>query len=190
MDEGEMKAMGFVTRALELDRALPDAHATLGLILGWQQKYGDAEKEFRTAISLNPNYASAHQWYYWLLMGTGRLREGLDEIMKAAELDPLSPIINGNLAHALLWGAGRLDYAMSVINKLIRTEPGLDGPYALRSYVYAMRGLRNEALADVEMFYKLTKNECRYKVLRAECEAQGRSSKTRRRSDAPDRDES
>ncbi len=170
-DEGEVKAMEFVTRALELDRTLPEAHATLGLILSEQQKYVDAEKELRMAISLNPNYASAHHWYYLLLVGTGRLREGLDEIMKAAELDPLSPIINGVLAQAFAMFAGRLDDAMSVIHKLIQTEPGMPFAYAERSYFHSMRGQRNEALADLEMFYKLDKNECRYKVLRAECEA-------------------
>jgi len=111
---GEMKAMELVTRALELDPSLPDAHATLGLILSWRQrKYSDAEKEFRRAISLNPNYASAHQWYHHLLIATGRLREGLDEIMKAAELDPLSPMINTNLATAYAIDEGRLDDAMS-----------------------------------------------------------------------------
>ncbi len=170
VDEGEMKAMEFVTKALKLDPSLPDAHATLGLILDGQQKYSEAEKEYGTAISLNPNYASAHQWYHMLLMGTGRLREGLHEIEKAAELDPLSPIINTNLAVAYL-AAGRLDDSMSVINKLIQTEPGWPDGYAIRSYGHAKRGLRNESLADVEMFYKLTGDECGYKVTRAECEA-------------------
>ncbi len=85
--------------------------------------------------------------------------------------DPLSPIINENLAVALAFYAGRLDDAMPVVNKLIQTEPGLAGPYAIRSNCHALRGLRKEALADVEMFYKLTKNECHYKVLRAETEA-------------------
>ncbi len=169
-DEGEMKAMEFVTKALELDPSLADAHATLGLILDGQQKYGDAEKEYGTSISLNPNYAPAHQWYHFLLMGTGRPREGLDEIIKAAELDPLSPIINQNLAVAY-YAAGRPDDAMSVINKVIQIEPGSPDPYAIRSYGHAVRGLRNEALADVEMFYKLTGDECRYKVTKAECEA-------------------
>ena len=169
---GEMKAMEFVTRALELDPSLPDAHATLGLLLSWRQnqKYGESEKEFRTAISLNPNYASAHQWYHHLLIGTGKLREGLDEIMKAAELDPLSPMINTNLARAY-WIGGRVDDAMSVINKVIQTEPGFPEAYAARSGALAERGSRNEALADVEMFCKLAKDEYWCKVLRAECEA-------------------
>jgi tetratricopeptide (TPR) repeat protein len=161
--------MEFATKALELDDTLPDAHATMGLILSLQEPE-NSEEEFRTAISLNPSYASAHHWYSWLLLGTGRLKEGLDEIIKAAELDPLSNVINLNLARAFE-DAGRRDDMMSVLNKLVQIEPGFPLAYLFRCYGQAIRGLRNESLADVEMFYKLTRNECGHKVLRAECEA-------------------
>jgi len=167
--EGASKTREFTARALELDPTLPDAHATLGMALMRQKQYSGAEVEVRRAISLNPNYASAHHWYFLLLGEVGRLNEGLAEIINAAELDPLSPIINLNLSWAYFY-AGRLDDSMSTVNKLIQIEPGLPYAYGLRSYLHAMKGLRDEALADVEMFYKLTGDESGYKVWSAFCE--------------------
>ncbi len=168
--EGASKTKEFTARALELDRTLPDAHATLGMVLMRQKQYSDAEVELNRAISLNPNYASAHHWYFILLAEVGRLNEGLTEILKAAELDPLSPIINLALSWAYFY-AGRLDDSMSTVNKLIQIEPGLPFAYGGRSCLYAMKGLRDEAVADLAMFYKLTRDESGYKVQSAFCEA-------------------
>ncbi|MEB0160970.1 tetratricopeptide repeat protein, partial [Pseudomonas sp. AH2 (2023)] len=60
--------------------------------------WADAEREFKRAIEIDPNYATAHHWYNLLLMETGRHHEGLAEIKLAQELDPVSLIIGYNLA--------------------------------------------------------------------------------------------
>jgi len=82
-------------KALQLDDSLADAHALLGEIrVNYDYDWGGAEKEFRRAIELNPNYATAHQWYASFLVSMKRPQEAEAEIDKASMLDPLSLIIN------------------------------------------------------------------------------------------------
>ncbi len=88
------KAKSFALRALEMDDGLAEAHASLGLVLcnhDWD--FDAAEREFKRAIELNPSYASAHQWYAIFLVFMRRDLDAYDEIKRASELDPLSPII-------------------------------------------------------------------------------------------------
>src|ERR1043166_1357407 len=61
-----------------------------------------AEKAIIEALALNPNYATAHQWYTNLLMGQGRFDQALVEIRLAQALDPLSPVIESTLGGALM----------------------------------------------------------------------------------------
>jgi Tfp pilus assembly protein PilF len=81
-------------RALEIDDSLPEAHIALALIVeNYDWDWNASEKEYRRAIELNPNYATAHQWYAENLMWRGRLDEALRESEIARRLDPLSLII-------------------------------------------------------------------------------------------------
>jgi TolB-like protein/DNA-binding winged helix-turn-helix (wHTH) protein/Tfp pilus assembly protein PilF len=83
-------------KALRLDDSLGEAHALLGQIrVNYDHDWDGGEKEFRQAIKLNPNYATAHHWYAEYLASMKRLQEAQAEIDKAAMLDPLSLIING-----------------------------------------------------------------------------------------------
>jgi TolB-like protein/Tfp pilus assembly protein PilF len=82
-------------KALQLDDSLADAHALLGEVrVNYDYDWGGAEKEFRRAIELNPNYATGHQWYASFLVSMKRPQEAEAEIDKASMLDPLSLIIN------------------------------------------------------------------------------------------------
>src|SRR5262249_38186869 len=88
------KARAAALRALEIDPLLPEAHTALALIVqnhdwDWQT----SEKEYRRAIELNANYATAHHWYAEHLMWRGRFDEALQESERARQLDPLSVII-------------------------------------------------------------------------------------------------
>ena len=92
------KAREASLRALEIDDRLAEAHASLGHYQlfyewdGWQ-----AEQQFLRALELNPNYATAHQWYSILLSLDGRSDEAIEHAQKARELDPLSVVIGLNL---------------------------------------------------------------------------------------------
>ena len=78
-------------RAIELDESLGEAYATLGLsIESAEFNWKETERIYKRALELNPNYPLAHEWYSSLLIGTGRFEEGLKEIRRAEELDPLS----------------------------------------------------------------------------------------------------
>lgn len=88
-------------KAVELDGALAEAHASLGAIHAHEWKWDDARKEYLKAIQLNPNYASAHHWYSMLLLTLKNCDESLNEIRKARDLDPVSYVINVTLGQTL-----------------------------------------------------------------------------------------
>jgi TolB-like protein/Flp pilus assembly protein TadD len=90
-------------KALGLDASCADAHAVLGLVKSYSFDFAGAEAEFKQAIRLNPNHATAHHWYGVELMELGRLEESRAELQQAEALDPLSPIIKINLLARLAY---------------------------------------------------------------------------------------
>jgi DNA-binding winged helix-turn-helix (wHTH) protein/tetratricopeptide (TPR) repeat protein len=86
-------------KALRIDPSRGEAHASLGFVQMFHHRdWATAEREFRTALELSPDYATAHHWYAILLEITGRFDEAKAEIRRAAELDPTSLPINADLA--------------------------------------------------------------------------------------------
>jgi TolB-like protein/DNA-binding winged helix-turn-helix (wHTH) protein/Tfp pilus assembly protein PilF len=101
--EAYPRAKAAAVKALQLDRNLGEAHISLAFCLDgfdWDLKSGDTE--FRRGIELNPAYATAHHWYAWHLSLMGRNNEAIAEMKRAQSLDPLSLIINADLAELLL----------------------------------------------------------------------------------------
>ena len=89
------KARSAAMKAVELDDGLAEAHAALGYEKHrYEWDFANAEIEFKRAIELNPNYATAHQWYGWYMISVGRFDEALAEFQQAQQLDPLSLYIN------------------------------------------------------------------------------------------------
>lgn len=110
-------------RALELDPNLAEAHASLGRILNsYDFDWNGAEREFKKAISLNPNYPTVHQWYAEFLAFRGMHDEALKEISKALELDPFSLTINRMKGNILNF-AERHDEALDQLNKTAELYP-------------------------------------------------------------------
>ncbi|MGA2647420.1 MAG: winged helix-turn-helix domain-containing protein, partial [Candidatus Sulfotelmatobacter sp.] len=96
------KAKAAAIQALELDSTLGEAHNSLAFVLdGFDWDLDSGGKEFRRAIELSPGYATAHHWYAWHLSLLGRYDEAIAEMKKAENLDPLSLIINADLAELL-----------------------------------------------------------------------------------------
>ncbi len=112
-----------VNRALELDPNLAEARVSLANLLMYDLKFQDAEREFRRAIEANPSYATGHHWHSTCLLSLGRLKEGLEEILLAEELDPLSPAITLSAVYRLL-ALGTPDEVERRIRKLERLDPG------------------------------------------------------------------
>jgi serine/threonine protein kinase/tetratricopeptide (TPR) repeat protein len=85
------QAKAAAKRAIELDDSLGEAYATYGLSIETADcNWEETERIYQRALELNPNYPLTHEWYSSLLVGTGRFEEGLREILRAEELDPLS----------------------------------------------------------------------------------------------------
>ena len=139
------RARGALDRALELGPELAKAHAGLG---SWYLVQGDilnAIPHFEKAIVSNPNAAEARHWYSLALLASARPGEAFEAIQKAAALDPLSMIINNNLATALI-ARGRLDEAAAVGEKMLLIDPNSYwGPIAT-GQVHTARGRIPEAI--------------------------------------------
>src|SRR5260370_27265438 len=109
--------------ALSLDDNLAEAHTSLAYLKFWQERdWPGAASEFKRAIALNPDYATAHQWYAEYLRLMGRFDESIAESNKALELDPLSPIINME-AGLPYYFRHRYDKAKEHFQKAIDLDP-------------------------------------------------------------------
>ena len=123
------KAKEYSLRALSLDDELAEAHAVLaGVYGGLDRDPQKCEAQFLRAIDLNPNYATAHQWYSQLLAWMGRIEESGREITKALELNPLSLIINTNYGDRLYY-MRQFDSAIAQFRKVIDMDPSFAPAY-------------------------------------------------------------
>ena len=143
------KARSAALRALEIDERLPEAHTSLALIvqnydLDWQA----AEKEFRRALELNANDATAHHWYAEHLMWEGRFVESLRESEQARRLDPLSLIIAADNA-AILYYSRKYDQAIEETRKIRQIEANFPRANIIVA-ACVERGLVAEALSELE----------------------------------------
>jgi TolB-like protein/Tfp pilus assembly protein PilF len=118
------KAKESAIKALALDNTLAEAHASLAHILvNYDWNWSEAEKEFKRSIELKPDYATGHEWYaIHYLTATGRLEEAVQEIKKALELEPASPVMNTFMG-ATLYYAGRYDEAIDQCRRTIQMDP-------------------------------------------------------------------
>ena len=99
------KAKAAARKALDLDSSLAEAHTSRAYIyLYFDWDWAAAERSFRRALAINPNYATAHHWYHEYLTAMGRFDEQMSEILLAQELDPLSLIINTDVGWGLYYG--------------------------------------------------------------------------------------
>jgi TolB-like protein/DNA-binding winged helix-turn-helix (wHTH) protein/Flp pilus assembly protein TadD len=150
------KAKAAAIKALELDNSLGEAHNSLAFVLeGYDWDFAAAEKEFQRAIELNPNYATAHHWYAWHLSLLGRNAEALAEMRRAQNLDPLSLIINADLAELLLI-AHFPDDSIQQGRKTIEMDPNFGlGHYQL-AQAYLEKKMYSEAIAELQTATRLS----------------------------------
>ena len=142
------KAKAAVLRALEIDSALPEAHALLGMVLmRYDWDWQGAECEFKKAISLNPSYSSAHQLYGVYLQSLGRFEEALHHIRLAQELDPLSSQIMVSLGMCL-WAMRRYDEALKTLQETVEMDPYYYPAHLAIAVVQGQLGNFSEALEE------------------------------------------
>jgi len=143
-------AKTYAAKAIELDPMLAEPHATLAFaswLLDWDRE--TAEKEFRRAIELNPNYPTAHHWYSRYLRGVGRPDEAFREIKRAEELDPLSLVIINNVAENYI-DRGDLNAAARESQRLIDLDPSFWPGHQTLAIVLVKQGRYADALSEAK----------------------------------------
>jgi TolB-like protein/DNA-binding winged helix-turn-helix (wHTH) protein/Flp pilus assembly protein TadD len=143
------RAKAAALKALELDNRLGEAHTSLAFCLdGFDWDFASAEREFRQGLELNPSYATAHHWYAWHLTLVGRDGEAVSEMRTAAALDPLSLIINADLAELLLI-AHLPDESIQQSRKTIQMDSSFGLAHNQLGQAYLQKGLTDEAIVEL-----------------------------------------
>ena len=141
------KAREAAVKALKIDEQLAEAHTLLAVVLAlYDYDFPGGEREFKRAIELNPNSASAHQWYGYYLAGLARADEAFGEIKRAQELDPLSLIINGELGMPFYF-TRQYDRAINEFKKALEIDPNIGLTRVFLSWTYVQKGMYEEAIA-------------------------------------------
>jgi TolB-like protein/DNA-binding winged helix-turn-helix (wHTH) protein/Flp pilus assembly protein TadD len=144
-----------VQKALELDNQLAEAHNSLAeLLYLFGHDWLGAEKEFKLALSLNPNYAPAHHWYSMYLSSAGRKEEAVSEALTAYQLDPVSPVVGANLAK-ILEESGQYDKAIDRATKTLDLEPNSAVTHAVLGIVYEDKKMYREAISEYQTALQL-----------------------------------
>jgi TolB-like protein/Tfp pilus assembly protein PilF len=150
------RAKAAATRALELDPALAEAHASLGYAtLFYDRDWPGAERHFNSAIMLNPGYASGHQWYGWYLLVMGRFDDALAAMRRAAEIDPLSLIINVHLGYVMSL-AGQIHDAIAQLQHALELDPGFALAHLRLGLLYRATGRADEGRREIERGVELS----------------------------------
>jgi TolB-like protein/DNA-binding winged helix-turn-helix (wHTH) protein/Tfp pilus assembly protein PilF len=148
------KARTAALKALQLDEQLAEAHTSLALIEeNYDWDWRDAEKEFRRAIQLDPNYATARHWYAEDLAFQGRFDEAFSEIERARQLDPLSLIIAADDG-AILYFSRQYDRAIERFRATQDMEPNFSRAYLI-IYAYTQKGQFKDALDEIEKWRRV-----------------------------------
>lgn len=140
-------AVASARRALELDSSLAEPHTSLAAISEYEWNWPEAEKQYRQAIELNPNYATAHHWYGVFLSGMGRSDEALREIKLAQQLDPLSLIINTGVGR-ILYNARRYDEALEHLLRTVEMDASFPEARFQLALVQEAKGMYDAAIAE------------------------------------------
>ncbi len=143
---GFERAKVHARKALELDDTLAEAHASLAWSLfAFDWDWTGAALEFRRAIELDPRYATAHQWYAFLLASGGRIEEALIEGHTAQELDPTSVSVRRSLAWLYVYSR-RYEQARYHLGRAIAMNPTAEESYRVLGLTLALEGQMDDAV--------------------------------------------
>jgi TolB-like protein/DNA-binding winged helix-turn-helix (wHTH) protein/Flp pilus assembly protein TadD len=150
------RAKAAAIKALELDSTLSEAHNSLAFCFdAFDWDLESAGKEFQRSIELNPGYATAHHWYAWHLSLLGRYDEALEEMRKAKNLDPLSLIINADLAELLVI-AHFYDESIIQSGATIEMDPNFALAHNQLAQAYLQKHMNVEAIAELQKAVELS----------------------------------
>ncbi len=156
--EASRQAQPFLSKALELDDTLGMAHMSAGsvrLYMDWDWRA--AETHLRRAIELSPSNSEAHLWYSDVLNVSGRPREALAAIERGRDLDPLNFFVQTSAAGRLM-RLGRLDQALELLQRAVKTEPDLVLAHRYFWPLYHQRKMPDQAAAAARAFFAVGAN--------------------------------
>jgi adenylate cyclase len=153
--EAFSKAKEAGLKAIELDETLAEAHASLGSVhFHHDWDWVAAEKEFKRALTLNPQSARAHFLYTEYLAGMERFNEAYDQGRHALEIDPVSTLVNWILGWAFLY-AGRTDDAIEQFSKAVDLDPNDAWARMSLGRAYLTKGLGQRAIEEMEVAHRV-----------------------------------
>lgn len=148
MKDSYPRAKEALTHALEKDEKLGEAHASMGFILmSYYWDWAEAEKQFKQAVELNPNYAMAHNWYAEYLAFMGRSEEAITEAKRAREIDPLSPWNNAAFVSFL---ARQYDNAIMESQKTLELDPNFAVAHMIIGLSYVQKKMPREGISELQ----------------------------------------
>jgi len=148
--ESLVQAKAAAEKAVALDDTLTEAHVSLAFVKErFEWDWVGAEREYRRAMELNPNYPTAHHWYALMLAALGRHEEAIREIKRAQEVDPLSLIINSASAR-ILHLAGRHEPAIEQYRRTLEMDPNFLPPLREIGMPYLKAGRPQEGIGAVQ----------------------------------------
>jgi TolB-like protein/Flp pilus assembly protein TadD len=152
------KALGAVTKALELDGALAEAHASLAYIkIHYDWDWDGAEKECQQAINLNPDCANAYHWYSHLLVATGQIEKSLAVSEQCLALDPLDMMHSNHLGWHL-YHARQYDAALAQHLKTLELDPHSVWPHCELGRAYEQKQMFAEAIESFKQAISLSRS--------------------------------
>ncbi len=144
------KAKAAAMKALQLDESLADAHTSLAFVkMHYEWDWPGAEKEFQRALNLNPNYATAHEWYAFWFTAQGRTDKALEQLAYAQKADPLSLIIKADTAEMLNY-SGQYAKSQQEAQKALDMDPNFLPAYLCLADVHVGTKDYQSAIADLQ----------------------------------------
>jgi serine/threonine protein kinase/tetratricopeptide (TPR) repeat protein len=177
--QAELLADEAARKAVELDDSLPEAHTARAFALSNLWRWAEAEPEFRRAIELNPNNATAHYFYAMgFLAPQNRMNESLQHFQTALSLDPLSGIVNTNYAMVLV-EAHQYPEALAQYQKVLARDSNFDPAHYKLSQFYDITGRYADAISELRRVItkpKTVSNDAKgYRELMMELQGSDRS---------------
>ncbi len=144
------KAKEAASKALAIDDTMAEPHATLAFVnTTYDRDWTGAEREFKKAIEINPNYSTAHHWYSFYLGATGRLDEAIAEAKLAQDADPLSLIISSSAGYTFHL-ARRYDQAIEQLRKTLEMDPNFHPAHWYLATFYDQVARYEDAIAECQ----------------------------------------
>jgi len=156
--EAMPKAKTAAVKGLEIDKALAEAHVSLGYIsFTYDGDWPAAGKHFEQALALNPAYTRGHTFYPFYLSSIGRSEEALEVAKGALDLDPASPAVSHSLA-VQLYLARKFDRAIEQAHDTLEMDANFAISYAVLGEVYLSKGMYREGLSALEKYSALSRS--------------------------------